>query len=42
MSGNQQTKRGTEIPIPKRGDFFGALKKAATPQKSGRKSGAKK
>jgi hypothetical protein len=30
----QKTKKGMEIPVPKRGDFFGNLKKAATPQKS--------
>ena len=29
----QTTRRGAEIPIPKRGDFFGDLKKAATPDK---------
>jgi len=27
----QKTKKGLEIPIPKRGDFFNDLKKAATP-----------
>ena len=27
----QKTKKGAEIPIPKRGDFFKNLKKAATP-----------
>jgi hypothetical protein len=40
---SQTTKEGTEIPIPKRGDFFDNLKKAATPEKSGSKaSGPKK
>ena len=27
----QKTKKGVNIPIPKRGDFFKNLKKAATP-----------
>ena len=30
----QTTPRGVHIPIPKRGDFFNDLKKAATPEKS--------
>jgi hypothetical protein len=30
----QKTKMGEDIPIPKRGDFFGDLKKIATPEKS--------
>ena len=34
MSKTQKTRKGEEIPIPKRGDFFGNLKKAATPEKS--------
>ena len=29
----QKTDKGHEIPIPKRGDFFSNLKKAATPEK---------
>jgi len=29
----QKTRKGHEIPIPKRGDFFSNLKKAATPEK---------
>ena len=29
----QKTKKGTDIPVPKRGDFFSDLKKAATPEK---------
>ena len=37
MTKTQQTPKGEEIPIPKRGDFFGNLKKAATPEK-GKKS----
>ena len=28
----QRTKEGFEIPVPKRGDFLGNLKKAATPE----------
>jgi hypothetical protein len=36
----QRTPKGTRIPVPKRGDFFDNLKKAATPEKSG-KSGPK-
>jgi len=30
----QKTKQGEQIPIPKRGDFFSNLKKAAAPEKS--------
>lgn len=41
MASKQTTKKGTEIPIPKRGDFFGNLKKVAAPQK-GSPSGPKK
>lgn len=33
MSKTQKTTKGHEIPIPKRGDFFSDLKKAATPSK---------
>jgi hypothetical protein len=40
MSKTQKTPKGHEIPVPKRGDFFGDLKKAATPDKS--QSGPKK
>jgi hypothetical protein len=36
----QTTKKGAHIPVPKRGDFFQDLKKAATPDKS--ESGPKK
>jgi hypothetical protein len=38
MAKTQKTKDGVDIPIPKRGDFFGNLKKVATPQKSGGKA----
>ena len=39
----QKTREGAEIPIPKRGDFFGNLKKAATPvKKSQNRRAAKK
>jgi hypothetical protein len=34
----QKTREGIAIPIPKRGDFFNNLKKAATPEKSGGKA----
>jgi hypothetical protein len=37
MTKQQITPKGHEIPIPKRGDFFGNLKKATTPQKSGKR-----
>ena len=33
MAKTQTTREGHEIPIPKRGDFFSTLKKAATPEK---------
>jgi hypothetical protein len=33
----QRTPKGTEIPVPKRGDFFKNLKKAATPSRTHRK-----
>jgi hypothetical protein len=36
MDKKQQTKKGMDIPIPKRGDFFKNLKKAATPSASRR------
>ena len=31
MEKKQKTPKGEQIPIPKRGDFFKNLKKAATP-----------
>lgn len=34
MSKTQKTKKGAEIPIPKRSDFFKDLKKVAAPKKS--------
>jgi hypothetical protein len=37
----QVTREGAEIPIPRRGDFFKNLKKAAAPEKTS-KRGAKK
>jgi len=33
MPDKQKTPKGHEIPVPKRGDFFSDLKKAATPEK---------
>ena len=36
MEKKQKTPKGEEIPIPKRGDFFKNLKKAATPLASRR------
>lgn len=41
-SNSQKTPKGHEIPIPKRGDFFSDLKKAATPEKSGERGPKKK
>jgi hypothetical protein len=38
----QTTKAGHDIPIPKRGDFFSDLKKAATPEKKSQSRGPKK
>jgi hypothetical protein len=32
MAKTQKTTKGEEIPVPKRGDFFDNLKKAATPK----------
>lgn len=32
MAKTQKTRKGEEIPIPKRGDFFDNLKKAAAPE----------
>ena len=34
MEKKQQTPKGAEIPIPKRGNFLRNLKKAARPEKS--------
>ena len=43
MSKTQKTpKENFEIPIPKRGDFFNDLKKAATPEKKSQSRGPKK
>jgi hypothetical protein len=42
MAKTQTTKKGAEIPIPKRGDFFGNLKKAAAPEKPSKSRGPKK
>jgi hypothetical protein len=42
MAKNQKTKEGAQIPIPKRGDFFSDLKKAAAPMKKKSKRGPKK
>ena len=36
MAKTQKTKKGAEIPVPKRGDFLKNLKKAATPSKARR------
>lgn len=33
MSKTQTTKKGVEIPTPKRSDFFSDLKKVTTPDK---------
>jgi hypothetical protein len=41
MPKTQKTKGGAEIPVPKRGDFFSNLKKAATPEKESGKRGPK-
>ncbi len=38
----QKTRKGAEIPIPNRGDFFSNLKKAATPGKESERRGPKK
>jgi hypothetical protein len=38
MGNQQRTPKGHEIPIPKRGDFFDNLKKAATPEKPSKRS----
>jgi hypothetical protein len=42
MAKTQKTPRGYDIPTPKRGDFFGNLKKAATPEKKSQSGGRKK
>jgi len=33
MEKKQKTKKGADIPIPKRGDFFKILKKTPSPQR---------
>jgi hypothetical protein len=38
----QTTKHGAEIPVPKRGDFFSNLKKAAAPEGKSKRRGPKK
>lgn len=38
----QTTKEGAEIPIPKRGDFFRNLRKAATPERQSKNRRAAK
>jgi hypothetical protein len=38
----QTTPKGAEIPVPKRGDFFSDLKKAATPDKKSENRSPKK
>jgi hypothetical protein len=38
----QKTKKGFEIPVPKRGDVLKVFKNAAKPQKSTRTRGPKK
>ena len=38
----QKTRKGHEIPIPKRGDVFKVFKNAAKPQKQSAKRGTKK
>jgi hypothetical protein len=42
MTKKQTTKSGVEMPIPKRGDFFDNLKKAATPKKKSPRRATKK
>jgi hypothetical protein len=41
MAKTQKTQRGEEISVPKRGDFFDNLKKAATPEKPKSERGPK-
>jgi hypothetical protein len=38
----EQTPTGFTVPVPKRKDFFGNLKKAAKPDKGSASSGSKK
>jgi hypothetical protein len=38
----QKTKEGYSIPVPKRGDFFSNLKKAAAPERKSERRGPKK
>jgi hypothetical protein len=38
----QTTPHLAKIPVPKRGDFFGNLKEAATPENAGKRRPAKK
>jgi hypothetical protein len=42
MAKKQITSTGHEIPVPKRGDFFDNLKKAATPEKKSPRRATKK
>lgn len=42
MSKSQKTSKGHDIPVPKRGDFFGNLKKAAAPEKKSERGPKKK
>jgi hypothetical protein len=42
MAKTQKTKDGIDIPVPKRGDFFSDLKKAAAPEKKSQSRGPKK
>ena len=35
---SQKTEQGLEIPVPKRGQFFGALNKASKKEHSGREN----
>jgi len=42
MAKTQKTKDGIDIPIPKRGDFFSNLKKAAAPERKSERRGPKK
>lgn len=42
QSKEQRTPKGTHIPIPKRGDFIGNLKKVATPERESQDGPKKK
>jgi hypothetical protein len=42
MAKTQKTDKGHDIPVPKRGDFFSDLKKAATPDKDSQRGPKKK